>query len=148
MRCAERGHESYVGKHLSRRVGRGPTVVPMDSPEHRVRELTTYMAECFWPGVTAEDVADAEARVRQATGAVTGDDGLPRCLGSILVPTDEIALFLLEAASIDAATELILQAELPSERILEVAAFGLRQSSLCTGSTRPLNEVQPSSPRR
>jgi hypothetical protein len=84
----------------------------------------TFMAECFWPGVTAQKVADIGARVRQASAASGRDDCAARYLGSILVPTDEIALFLLEAASIDAATELARQAEIPSERILEIVRLG------------------------
>jgi hypothetical protein len=80
----------------------------------------TFMAECFWPGVTAQKVADAGERVRTASGATSGEEGFARYLGSILVPTDEIALFLLEAASLDAAAELARQAAIPSERILEI----------------------------
>jgi hypothetical protein len=83
--------------------------------------MTTFMAECFWPGVTVQKVTDAGERVRQASHAGRGDADY---LGSILVPTDEIALFLLEAASIDAATELALQAAIPSERILEIVRLG------------------------
>jgi hypothetical protein len=81
--------------------------------------VIAFMAECFWPGVTAEKVLDAGLRVRQASRA-NGNDGFARHLGSILIPTDEIALLFLEAASIDAATELARRAALPSERILEI----------------------------
>jgi hypothetical protein len=84
----------------------------------------TFMAECFWPGVTAQKVADTGERVRQASNASGHDDRTTRYLGSILVPTDEIALFLLEAASIDAAGELARQAAIPSERILEIVRLG------------------------
>jgi hypothetical protein len=82
------------------------------------------MAECFWPGVTAQKVADAGERVQQASTANGSDHAFARYLGSIFVPTDEIALFLLEAASIHAATELAQQAAIPSERILEVVRLG------------------------
>lgn len=82
--------------------------------------MTTFMAECFWPGVSAQKVADVGERVRQASYAISCDDGCARYLGSILVLQDEIALFLLEAASIDAAGELARQAAIPSERILEI----------------------------
>lgn len=82
------------------------------------------MAECFWPGVTAQDVADAGERVRQASRSTGGDDSFARYLGSILVPTDEIALVFLEAASIAAAGELARQAAIPSERILEIVRLG------------------------
>jgi hypothetical protein len=76
----------------------------------------TFMAECFWPGVTAELVA---TRVRDASRAAPAG-GVARSLGAILVPEDEIALFLLEAPSLAAATGLALHAAIPFERILEV----------------------------
>jgi hypothetical protein len=82
------------------------------------------MAECFWPGVTAQKVADTGERVGQASNTRGRDGCTARYLGSILVPTDEIALFLLEAASIDAAEELARQAAIPSERILEIVRLG------------------------
>jgi hypothetical protein len=82
------------------------------------------MAECFWPGVTPQKVADAAERVQQAFHANGCDDASARYLGSILVPTDEIALFLLEASSLKAATELAQQAAIPSERILEIVRLG------------------------
>jgi hypothetical protein len=84
----------------------------------------TFMAECFWPGVTAQKVADAGDRVTQATHAISRDESYARYLGSILVPTDEIALVLLEAASLAAATELAQKAAIPSERILEIVRLG------------------------
>jgi hypothetical protein len=82
------------------------------------------MAECFWPGVTAQKVASTGDRVKQAAHAISREEGCSRYLGSILVPTDEIALLLFEAASIAAATELAQQAAIPSERILEIVRLG------------------------
>jgi hypothetical protein len=84
----------------------------------------TFMAECFWPGVTAQKVADAGDRVTEAAHAIRSDESYTRYLGSILVPTDEIALVLLEAASLADATELAQQAAIPSERILEIVRLG------------------------
>ena len=82
------------------------------------------MAECFWPGVTAQKVADAGERVRQAAHAINSEGRFARYIGSILVPTDEIALCLFEAASPAAASELNRQAAIPSERILEIVHMG------------------------
>lgn len=82
------------------------------------------MAECFWPGVTAQQVADTGERVRQAAAALTPEGCLARYIGSILVPTDEIALCVFEAASPAAAAELNRQAAIPSERILEIVRMG------------------------
>jgi hypothetical protein len=96
----------------------------MESQEPTRDGVTTFMAECFWPSVTAQKVADAGERLRQATLEPSSDGGFVRYLGSILVPTDEIALVLLEAASIDAATDVARQAAIPSERILEIVRLG------------------------
>jgi hypothetical protein len=70
--------------------------------------------------VTVQKVADAGDRLRHASRAIAPGDGLARYLGSILVPSDEIALCLFEAASIDVATEVNRRAGTPSERILEI----------------------------
>ena len=82
------------------------------------------MAECFWPGVTAQKVTDTGERVRQAAAALNPEGCFARYIGSILVPTDEIALCLFEAASPAAASELNRQAAIPSERILEIVHMG------------------------
>jgi hypothetical protein len=81
---------------------------------------TTYMAECFWPGVTERQVADAGARARRAAVALRSEGALARYLHSILIPSDEIAFCLLEASSLAGATDLGRRAGIPFERILEV----------------------------
>ena len=78
------------------------------------------MAECFWPGVTEEKVAEAGERSRLAAGLVAPDGRSSRYVGSILVPSDEIALCLFEASSEAAATELARAAAIPFERILRI----------------------------
>jgi hypothetical protein len=108
--------------------------------------VTTFMAECFWPGVTAQKVAHAGDRVRQATHAISCDERCARYLGSILVPTDEIALLLMEAASIAAATELAQQASIPSERILEIVRLGAFLPSGRDNHTDRQRSVDESSP--
>src|SRR3954447_4663887 len=86
--------------------------------------MRAFMAECFWPGVTWRKVAAAGARADVVSDAIVSAGGRARHLGSILVPTDEIALLLLEAASLDAAAALAAQAAIPAERILEIVRLG------------------------
>ena len=110
---------SYRGKHPLR-AERASTYGRRNANRstRRAPSVTTFMAECFWPGVTAEVVeAAASASDRRPSDS---SDGPARYLGSILVPTDEIALCLFEAASTAAAAELNRRAALPSERILEI----------------------------
>jgi Protein of unknown function (DUF4242) len=82
--------------------------------------VITFMAECFWPGVTEQKVKDAGARGRRAAQALSSQDAYARYVGSILVPADEIAFCLFEASSIETATEVNERAGIPFERILEV----------------------------
>jgi hypothetical protein len=88
-----------------------PTAVP---------KLTSYMAECFWPGVTEPAVRDAGARGSQAAAALSAEGGRARFLGSILMPTDEIALYFFEATSSEAALDVTRRAAIPFERVVEV----------------------------
>ena len=106
----------------------------------------TFMAECFWPGVTVQKVADAGDRLRHASRAIAPGDGLARYLGSILVPSDEIALCLFEAASIDVAAEVNRRAGLRPSGFSKSCAW-TRSSRVATTSQHPrqrrLDEPSP-----
>jgi uncharacterized protein DUF4242 len=81
------------------------------------------MAECFWPGVTEQELADAGRRAHRAAHEMSSNGPLVRYMSSILIPADEIALCLFEAASIDAAFELNRRAAIPFERVLAIVRF-------------------------
>jgi hypothetical protein len=83
-------------------------------------DVIAFMAECFWPGVTEQKVKDAGARGRRAAQAVSSEGGSVHYIGSILVPSDEIALCLFEATSLDEASEVSQRGAIPFERILEI----------------------------
>ena len=87
------------------------------------------MAECFWPGVTEQQLADAGARARREADASGSSSAPVRYTGSILVPADEIALCFFEAASIDAVTDLNRRAAIPFERILQIVRLEPRGAS-------------------
>jgi hypothetical protein len=72
---------------------------------------TTYLAECFWPDVSAHKLALAAREVVAARGA--------SCLELILVPTDEIVLALFQAPSPGPVSAASRRAGLPSERVVE-----------------------------
>ena len=82
--------------------------------------MLTFMAECFWPGVTVEKLTDVGERIRHAARAIGPTARAGRYIGSILVPGDEIALCLFEAPSKATASLLEQQAGIPCERVLEV----------------------------
>jgi hypothetical protein len=82
--------------------------------------VITFMAECFWPGVTTAKVAEVGERLREAARAIDSHGRTARYIGSILVPTDEIALCLFEAPSKAMASRLSTDAEVPSERVIPI----------------------------
>jgi hypothetical protein len=106
------------------------------------------MAECFWPGVTEQELVELGARARPAARATGSGDRFARYLGSILVPSDEIALCLFEAASLDAVTEVNRRAAVPFERILEIVRLGAvapkRPRQLDSSTTRQRSLDEPS----
>ncbi len=79
----------------------------------------TYMAECFWPGVTDELVEDAALRARRAVAELKREGKPISYVGSILVPEDEVVFFQFEGPSADVVREASGRAELPIERVVE-----------------------------
>ena len=89
--------------------------MPADSPLNSVQPpappVATYVAECFWPGVTESDLAAATRRLSQ--------DDAAECLELILIPRDEIVLCLYRAPTPIAVTDAVRRAGFPAERIVE-----------------------------
>jgi hypothetical protein len=85
--------------------------------------MPTFVVECYWPGITEEQVRHALALVeRVRNGAATGDS-VDR-LGCILVPTDGMAIFLFRAPSALRLAETAQQSGLPFDRIVESIPVG------------------------
>jgi hypothetical protein len=80
---------------------------------------TSYVAECFWPGVRDEDLADVDLRVRDSVAAVGIHDGPVRYLGWRLVTDDEVVWLEFEGP-IGTVRRVAEQAGVPFERILRV----------------------------
>jgi hypothetical protein len=77
--------------------------------------MTTYLVECYWPGVNEQLLTRAVERLTSG----------PSChfhavcwLSSILIPDDEIVLHVAEGSSADAVRASALQAGVPTERIV------------------------------
>jgi hypothetical protein len=79
----------------------------------------TYIAECFWPGVTDELVEDAGLRASRAVAELRSEGKPISYVGSILVPEDEVVFFQFEGPSADIVREASGRAELPIERVVE-----------------------------
>jgi len=85
--------------------------------------MPTFVVECYWPGITEEQVRHALARLgRVGVGAAT-DESAGR-LGCILVPADGMAIFLFRAPSALRLAETAQQAGLPFDRIVESIHVG------------------------
>jgi hypothetical protein len=76
----------------------------------------TFVAECFWPGVSTDDVEALDRRAR-AAAAETGPDRPIRYLGSILIREDEVVFCQFEGCA-DTVRETAERAGVPFDRIL------------------------------
>lgn len=74
----------------------------------------TYLAECFWPDVHADEVERGAERIRQ-TAAELGVS----LAGTILVPRDDVVFYLFDGGSADAVREACTRAGVPFERVVE-----------------------------
>ena len=78
----------------------------------------TYLVEHYWPGITAVTFRTAAGRVRASAEAMARE-GLPiRYLHSTMVPDDEAAFCVFDAASAELVTEAYARAAVGYERIL------------------------------
>lgn len=74
----------------------------------------TYLVECYWPSVTAEQIAEVLA---QTDGS---DAAHLRSLGAIVIPSEATALLLFEAAGPDQVRDARSLAAVPFDRIVDV----------------------------
>ena len=75
-----------------------------------------YTAKCYWPGVTAHELAEASERVLEAT---TQSKSRATYLGSVLFPGDDLVLCLFEAESRAAVKRASDEAGVPCERVMD-----------------------------
>ncbi len=80
----------------------------------------SFIAECFWPGVTEAEVEALDARTSAAAAKLARGGAPVRFLGSILMREDEVVLCQFEGAA-DAVRRAAELADVPFERILETA---------------------------
>src|SRR5262245_1988845 len=79
---------------------------------------TTYLVEHYWPGITADAFRAAAQRVR-LTAREMAHGGTPiRYLHSIMVPADEAAFCVFDAASLELVEQLYARAGIVFDRIV------------------------------
>jgi hypothetical protein len=75
-----------------------------------------FVAECFWSGVSEDAVRELDERIRETVAQMSAD-GRVRYEGSLLMPTDEVVLFLFEGSE-DLVRVAAERAAVPFDRIL------------------------------
>ena len=88
--------------------------------------MDSYVAECFWPGVTRAELASLDDRASLSAGRTSGTEQPVRYVGSMLMPEDEVVFCFLEGPSADAVAGAASGAQIPFARIL--ASTGLPHS--------------------
>ena len=78
----------------------------------------TFVAECFWPGVTELDLGALDRRATASAEDVSRDGEPVRYLGSILMCVDEVVLCRFEGGA-DAVRLVAEGAAIPFDRIVE-----------------------------
>ncbi len=79
-----------------------------------------YAAECFWTGVTEQDVRAQEERIRAAVSEIASTQQPLSYSGSLLMPTDEVVLFLFDGPE-DQVRQAAQQAGVPFDRIVQTS---------------------------
>jgi hypothetical protein len=82
------------------------------------RRNMTILVEHYWPGVTEEAFRIAAERVRSSASALARSGESIRYLHSTLVPADESAYCVFDAASVELVERAYAHAEVRFERIV------------------------------
>ena len=81
---------------------------------------SSYAAECFWTGVTEQDVRAQEDRIRAVVSEIAPTGQPLSYAGSLLMPTDEVVLFLFEGPE-DQVRQAAQRAGVPFDRIVQTS---------------------------
>ena len=90
----------------------------MRGPRTHGGVATTYLVEHYWPGLTEDVFRSATARVRITAAAMTRRGEPIHYRHSTIVPSDEAAFCVLDAASRDVVELLYARAGVRFDRIV------------------------------
>ena len=86
----------------------------------------TFVAECFWPGVTELDLGALDRRAAASAEEASRAGEPVQYLGSILMRVDEVVLCSFEGGA--AAVRLVAErARIPFDRIVETVQIDTKQ---------------------
>ena len=83
-----------------------------------------FLVECFWPGVTREQVEAANARATAVALHLAGSS--LHFIGSLFLPGDEVVWFEFTGATQAEVVTASREAELPFDRVAESIRLGPR----------------------
>ena len=76
-----------------------------------------WVAECFWPGASDEELGDLDRRLVDAASEPARTGGPASYLGCLRIPDDDVVLFLFEG-SIGSVRQVAESTGIRAERIL------------------------------
>jgi len=81
-----------------------------------------FVAECFWAGVTEQDVRAADARLCAAVAELASSGRNVAYAGPLVMPTDEVVMYLFEGPEelVRLAAE---RAQIPYDRIIPTSTY-------------------------
>ncbi len=82
--------------------------------------MTRFLVEAYTPATVR--IAEVEARARRAADDLAEAGTDVRFVRAIFVPEDELCMYLLDAASVEAASVLVREAGISPDRIVEAEA--------------------------
>jgi hypothetical protein len=85
---------------------------------------TTYIAECYWPGVTVDRVTSASRRAADTARELTAHGRFVELRDSWLVAEDEAAFLLFEGGSVEDVRLASERAGVPFERVVAAIRIG------------------------
>jgi len=83
--------------------------------------MTSFVAECFWVGVTDEDLLRLDERSAASVEQLALDGEHVRYLGSMLMRSDEVVLCFFEGSE-EGVRRAAQAAGIPFERVLETTS--------------------------
>jgi hypothetical protein len=96
----------------------------LEAVARSVGGVTHFLVEVFTPRPTAEELATAERRARQAARRLSGRDGEVRYVRATFIPEDETGFFVFDAPSSRHAALVAQGAGLDPVRVVEAVSSG------------------------
>jgi len=99
----------------------------------------TFLVECFVPPANDAAIADAHARIRSLVGPdASGAEAAVAYLGALVIADDEVVFHLFRAPVLRSVRDLLDQAGVAFERIVESVVVGMgADDPLATHRSRP-----------